>query len=44
LFYLTPPTTALIAWFVFGETLTALAMAGMVMALSGVYLARGRTA
>jgi len=44
LFYLTPPTTALIAWFVFGETLTALAMAGMVLALGGVYLARGRTA
>ena len=29
LFYLTPPTTALIAWAVFGETLTGLALAGM---------------
>ncbi len=41
LFYLTPPTTAVIAWFVFGETLTGLALAGMVLAVGGVYLARG---
>ena len=44
LFYLTPPTTAVIAWAVFGETLTGLALAGMMLALGGVYLARGRTA
>ena len=44
LFYLTPPMTALIAWFVFGETLSAPAIAGMVLALFGVYLARGRRA
>ncbi|EXI75922.1 MAG: putative amino-acid metabolite efflux pump [Candidatus Accumulibacter sp. SK-11] len=40
LFYLTPPTTALIAWLVFGETLGGLALAGMVLAVAGVYLAR----
>ena len=40
LFYLTPPSTALIAWLLFGETLGALAVAGMVLAVSGVYLAR----
>lgn len=40
LFYLTPPATALIAWAMFGETLSALAIAGMVIAVSGVWLAR----
>jgi drug/metabolite transporter (DMT)-like permease len=40
LFYLTPPTTALMAWLLFGETLTGLALAGMVVAVSGVWLAR----
>lgn len=40
LFYLTPPATALIAWAVFGETLEGLALAGMVLAVGGVYLAR----
>ncbi|MGE5769821.1 MAG: DMT family transporter [Betaproteobacteria bacterium] len=38
LFYLTPPTTALIAWAIFGEMLTSTAAAGMVLAVSGVYL------
>jgi drug/metabolite transporter (DMT)-like permease len=38
LFYLTPPTTALIAWAAFGETLSAAALVGMVLAVSGVYL------
>lgn len=38
LFYLTPPTTALIAWAAFGETLSPVALAGMVLAVSGVYL------
>lgn len=38
LFYLTPVSTALIAWVAFGETLSPLAMAGMVLAVSGVYL------
>lgn len=40
LFYLTPPTTALMAWLLFGETLTGLALAGMVVAVAGVWLAR----
>lgn len=40
LFYLTPPTTALIAWALFGETLTGLSLAGMVVAVYGVWLAR----
>ncbi len=40
LFYLTPPTTALIAWAMFGETLSAPAIAGMALAVSGVWLAR----
>ena len=40
LFYLTPPTTALIAWAVFGETLSGWALAGMAMAALGVWLAR----
>ena len=38
LFYLTPPTTALIAYFIFGENLTLTAAFGMVVAVSGVYL------
>lgn len=40
LFYLTPPTTALIAWALFGETLTGLALVGMGLAVFGVWLAR----
>ena len=40
LFYLTPPTTALIAWAMFDETLSALAIAGMTIAVAGVWLAR----
>ena len=43
LFYLTPPSTAVIAWLVFGETLGGLALAGMALAVGGVYLARART-
>lgn len=38
LFYLTPPTTALIAWAMFGERLSGQALCGMVLAVSGVYL------
>ena len=38
LFYLTPPTTALIAYYIFGENLTLTAAFGMVVAVSGVYL------
>jgi len=40
LFYLTPPTTALIAWALFGETLTGLALVGMALSVYGVWLAR----
>ncbi|HEX5803028.1 MAG TPA: DMT family transporter [Azospira sp.] len=40
LFYLTPPTTALIAWAAFGETLSGIALAGMALAVGGVWLAR----
>ena len=38
LFYLTPISTAVIAWAVFGEKLTLTATAGMFLAVSGVYL------
>ena len=40
LFYLTPPTTALLAWLLFGETLTGFALTGMAIAVLGVYLSR----
>jgi drug/metabolite transporter (DMT)-like permease len=40
LFYLTPPTTALLAWLLFGETLTGFALFGMALAVWGVYLSR----
>jgi len=40
LFFLTPPTTALIAWALFGETLSGIALAGMGVGVLGVYLAR----
>lgn len=40
LFYLTPPTTALLAWALFGETLTGFALIGMALAVWGVYLSR----
>lgn len=36
LLYLTPPTTALMAWPVFGEVLSPLGMAGMLLAIIGV--------
>ncbi|HEX2827655.1 MAG TPA: DMT family transporter [Burkholderiales bacterium] len=39
LFYLTPPTTAAMAYVLFGEKLTALALAGMVVGVAGVALA-----
>jgi drug/metabolite transporter (DMT)-like permease len=38
LFYLTPLSTALIAWVIFGEKLTLTATVGMALAVSGVYL------
>ena len=38
LFYLTPPTTALVAWFAFDEQLSLIAILGMAIAVGGVYL------
>ncbi|MCB1896323.1 MAG: DMT family transporter [Zoogloeaceae bacterium] len=40
LFYLTPPCTALMAWALFDETLGAVALVGMALAVSGVAMAR----
>jgi drug/metabolite transporter (DMT)-like permease len=40
LFFLVPPVTALMAWALFGETLDALALGGMVLIAAGVALAR----
>jgi len=39
LFYLTPPTTAVMGYALFGETLSARALAGMAVAIVGVALA-----
>ena len=45
LFYLTPPLAAIGSYFWFGETLSALAVAGMVVIVCGLYLLnRGRRA
>ena len=38
LFYLTPPTTALMAWALFGERLAPLALLGMAVCVAGVAL------
>jgi drug/metabolite transporter (DMT)-like permease len=40
LFYLVPPCTALFAWLLFGDGLSATALLGMGLAVWGVYLAR----
>lgn len=40
LFYLVPPCTALMAWMLFGETLSRISLAGMALAVWGVHLAR----
>lgn len=42
LFYLVPPSTALIAWALFDERLSGLALAGLVLAGIGVWLTRRR--
>ena len=42
LFYLTPPVTALMAWALFGELLTPLALAGMALCGVGVFLVNRR--
>jgi drug/metabolite transporter (DMT)-like permease len=36
LLYLTPPTTAIMAWLMFGEAFNALGIAGMMLAVTGV--------
>jgi len=38
LLYLTPPTTAVMAWMMFGESFSAIGMAGMALAVIGVAL------
>jgi len=40
LFYLVPPCTALVAWALFGESFSPMALWGMAMVVGGVYLAR----
>jgi len=40
LFYLVPPVTALIAWALFRETLSLISLGGLVLAVTGVALAR----
>jgi drug/metabolite transporter (DMT)-like permease len=40
LFYLVPPCTAMVAWLLFGEAFTGLALIGMALTVWGVYLAR----
>jgi drug/metabolite transporter (DMT)-like permease len=42
LFYLTPPTTAVMAYFIFDETLSAAALLGLLVAVAGVALVARR--
>jgi drug/metabolite transporter (DMT)-like permease len=42
LFYLTPPVTALMAWFLFDERLQPLALVGMTVCVAGVFLVNWR--
>jgi drug/metabolite transporter (DMT)-like permease len=42
LFYLTPPLTALMAWFLFDERLAPLALVGMAVCVIGVFLVNWR--
>lgn len=44
LFYLTPPVTALMAFALFGEKLSLLALAGMAVCVTGVFLVNWRPA
>jgi drug/metabolite transporter (DMT)-like permease len=43
LFYLTPPFTALMAWLLFDERLSPLALAGMAVCVVGVAMVNWRT-
>jgi drug/metabolite transporter (DMT)-like permease len=38
LLYLTPPTTAVMAYFLFDEPMTSLTIAGIVITMAGVWL------
>jgi drug/metabolite transporter (DMT)-like permease len=40
LFYLVPPCTTLVAWWLFDEAFTGLELIGMAVTVWGVYLAR----
>jgi drug/metabolite transporter (DMT)-like permease len=42
LFYATPPTTAVMAWYLFGERLGPLAWSGMGLAVAAIWLAMRR--
>jgi drug/metabolite transporter (DMT)-like permease len=42
LFYLTPPVTALMAWFLFDERLPPLSLLGMAICVAGVFLVNWR--
>jgi drug/metabolite transporter (DMT)-like permease len=42
LFYLVPAVTALMAWALFGETLTVMQLAGMVIVAGAVWIAAGQ--
>ena len=42
LFYLTPPFTALMAWLMFNEQLSPLALVGMAVCVAGVALVNWR--
>jgi drug/metabolite transporter (DMT)-like permease len=42
LFYLTPPVTALMAWLLFDERLAPLALVGMAICITGVFLVNWR--
>ncbi|MEK9941624.1 MAG: DMT family transporter [Gammaproteobacteria bacterium] len=42
LFFLVPPVTALVAWPLFGETLSLKSLAGMVLVVGGVLLVKSR--
>ena len=44
LFFLVPPTTALIAWVMFGEVLEPLSVLGMVMVVAAVAIVTRKTA
>ena len=43
LMYLTPPTTAVMAWLMFGEVFNLLGVAGMVLAVTGVFFVVGKS-